>query len=141
MKKMILSIAALSFLMIIGCAKADKVSETKAVLNDMTAVYETFAGELVKVANAKDAAAAINKFADAMGPLMVKAKEIEKKYPEINFSTFKNPPKEFEDDFKKLDAASKKMMTSDASKKLSKYASDPEVMKAITKMMEKISVK
>jgi outer membrane murein-binding lipoprotein Lpp len=141
MKKMILSIAALSFVMIIGCAKADKVSEARAVLNSMTGVYETFANDIGKVANAKDAAVAINKFSDSVEPLMKKTKELEKKFPDLNFNTMKNPPKELEADFKKFNDMSKKMMSSEFSKKLTKYASDPEVLKAINKMVEKLGVK
>lgn len=141
MKKMILSIAALSFLMIIGCAKADKVSETRAVLAGMTAGYEAFLGDLTKATNAKETAAAINKFSDAMGPLAAKTKELEKKYPDINFSTMKNPPKELEADFQKFNDMSKKMMTSEFGSKLSKYASDPEVLKAMNNMMEKLNIK
>jgi hypothetical protein len=141
MKKLILSITALSFMMIIGCAKADKVSETREVLKDMTSVYETFFSDLNNVANTKDAAKAINKFADTMDPLMKKTKDLEKKYPDLNFSTMANPPKELEEDFKKFNDMSRKMMNDGFGKKLQQYASDPEVLKAYTKMFEKLNIK
>jgi hypothetical protein len=141
MKRIVLSIMAISFMMVIGCSKEDKISESRAVLNGITAEYETLMSGISKAGSAKDVTATLNKFTDAMGSLMVKAKELEKKYPEIRFSDLKNPPKELEADFKKLDAASKKLMAPGAMDKIQKYAKDPEVMKALKAMIEKLNVK
>jgi len=141
MKKIVLSIMALSFMMVIGCSREDKISESRAVVNGITAEYETLMSGISKAGSAKDVTATLNKFTDAMGSLMAKAKELEKKYPEIRFSDLKNPPKELEADFKKLDAASKKLMAPGAMDKIQKYAKDPEVMKALNAMIAKLNVK
>jgi hypothetical protein len=140
-KKIILSIMAFSFMMVIGCGKTDKISEAKAVLNGMNSGYETLMGGISKAGSADDVAAALDKFSNDMGPLAVKAKELEKKYPEIRFSDLKNPPKELEADFKKLDGMNKKFMTPAVMNKIEKYAKDPKVTKALTTMVEKLSIK
>lgn len=141
MKKIILSISAIAFAMIIGCGKTDKIAETRTVLNGMTSAYENLIGGLAKAVSAKDVADSLNKFTENVGPLIVKSKELEKKYPEIRFSDMKNPPKELEADFKKFESVNKQFMDPKVTASLGKYAADPAVSKALNSMMEKLSIK
>jgi hypothetical protein len=141
MKNVILSIMVFSFMVIIGCGKTGKISESKTVLGGMISVNDILLSDIGKAGSADDVAAAFDKYSNDMNSLMIKAKALEKKYPEIRFSDLKNPPKELEADFQKLASINKKIMTSEVMNKIEKYAKDPKVMKALTAAMEKLNIK
>jgi len=127
MKKMItvlfLSLFTMSFL-IIGCG--GKYSDAEKMNEKFIALVENYIADLDKAGNAKDAAKAINRYADGLEDLWPGMQELSKKYPELKDKS--NPPEELKESQKRAEEAVQKMVGS--MMKLMPYMMDPEVQKA-----------
>jgi hypothetical protein len=137
MKKIVLSIFAIALISIIGCKK-DKYSEARILMNDTISTYESCINGIEKASSGKDIANSLNKFADAMIPIVTKANELNKKYPELKLNT-KTPDKELEKEAKKLEETIKRFGSNAITQNMMKYMKDPEVIKAYQNMSEKLS--
>ncbi|MDD2317986.1 MAG: hypothetical protein RBR01_09500 [Desulfobacterales bacterium] len=128
MKKMtlilFLSLFTMSFL-IIGCG--GKYSDVNKMNEEYIALMENYIADLDKADNAKDAAKAMNRFADGMENLWPRMQKLSEKYPELkdNKST---PPEELKETQERAEAVGQKMVGS--MMKTMPYVMDPEVQKA-----------
>ena len=128
MKKMtlilFLSLFTMSFL-IIGCG--GKYSDVNKMNEEYIALMENYIADLDKADNAKDAAKAMNRFADGMENLWPRMQKLSEKYPELkdNKST---PPEELKEAQERAEAVGQKMVGS--MMKTMPYVMDPEVQKA-----------
>ena len=111
-------------------SKGGKYGDVKDVMSGMAEAMTGLTNSLGKAGNAKDCASALNKFSASMEKLQPKMLELEKKYPEMKNK--KDAPPELKADMQKLEDAAKKMVPTFM--KISKYAKDPEVMKAMKNM-------
>jgi predicted nuclease with TOPRIM domain len=127
MKKMMtvlfLTLLTISFL-IIGCG--GKYSEAEKINKEYIALLEDYIADIDKADNAKDAAKAMNRFADAMEDLMPKMRKLSEKYPELKDRA--NPPEELKETWKKAEEMGLKMAGSMV--KLIPYMMAPEVLNA-----------
>jgi hypothetical protein len=138
MGKKILALSVLAMFVVVGCGKGDKIADMKKVMNDMTAIFTAYGTSVENAKSGKDVAAAMVKFAEGIKAVSVKAKELEKKYPDIKLKDSKTMPKELEADAKKLEEAGKVMMSKKVMDQMAKYMADPDVLKAQKDMMEKM---
>ncbi len=138
MGKKILALSVLAFFVIVGCGKGDKIADMKKVMSDTTAVFTAYGSSVENAKSGKEVAAAMVKFADGLKAVSLKAKELQKKYPEFNLKDNKALPKELEADAKKLEEAGKVMMSKKVMDQMAKYMTDPDVQKAQKDMMEKM---
>ncbi len=128
MKKMtlilFLSLFTMSFL-IIGCG--GKYSDVNKMNEEYIALMENYIADLDKADNAKDAAKAMNRFADGMENLWPRMQKLSEKYPELkdNKST---PPEELKETQERAEAVGQKMVGS--MMKTMPYVMEPEVQKA-----------
>ena len=118
-----LSFLTASFL-IIGCG--GKYSDAKKLNEELLDIMEDFIADIEKADNAKDAAKAINRYADGLEDLWPRMKEISEKYPELVDKS--NPPEELKECQERADEMSKEM--AGGAMKLMVYMKDPEVRKA-----------
>jgi len=119
-----LSLFTMSFL-IIGCG--GKYSDVNKMNEEYIALMENYIADLDKADNAKDAAKAMNRFADGMENLWPRMQKLSEKYPELkdNKST---PPEELKETQERAEAVGQKMVGS--MMKTMPYVMDPEVQKA-----------
>ena len=91
---------------------------------------------LDKADNAKDAAKAMNRFADGLEDIWPKMKEISKKYPELKDKD--NPPEELKESQKKAGELAKKWRLI---YEAHAYMQDPEVQKAQKRLSAEMTQK
>ena len=126
---LLLCVLAVSFLFA-GCG--GKYSDAKKVNEEYVTLIQRYVDDLDKVANAKDAAKAIDRFVDGMKTLWPKMKALAEKYPELKDRN--NPPEELKEIQAKAQEMGKKM--GGAMMKLMPYMKDPEVQKAQKRLQE-----
>lgn len=110
-----------------GCGSRGKFAEEKELLQNVAKTMNTLTAELEKVNSGKDVVKALNDFSAKMKTYKGAMEKMEKKYPKM-----KDPPKELEADVKAMKEATMKMMP--LMMKMTKYAKDPDVMKAMADM-------
>ena len=114
-----------------------KYADLKPVIKDMNKATEKFIADMEKADNGEKVAAALTGYAEAMGKLQPKMKEMEEKYPELKDMT--GPPPELGADAEKLMELMGKMTTS--MMKAMEYADDPAVQKAQEELDKAMSMK
>jgi len=110
--------------LIIGCG--DKYSDVKKMNEEFVDLVEDYIVDLDKADSSKDAAKAINRFADGMEDLWPRMQKLSEKYPELKDKS--NPPEELKESQKKAEEVSQQM--GKGMMKMMKYMGDPEVQKA-----------
>jgi len=142
MKKVLTAIFVLMMLSGVSSAGEKWPAEVKIISDKITKVTLDYYKSLNKVKNAKDVAAAINKYASEMEKLAPQIKAIEAKYgamgdesknddSEINSGEAMKDFESIQDDWsKQLSGAD----FSDAFMKIQQYYSDPAVMKALERL-------
>ena len=131
-KKIVVLCLSLMVMSIITVGCGEKYSDAKKMNEEYIALVEDYISELDKVANAKDAAKAINRFADGLEDLWPRMKKLSEKYPEIKDQS--NQPEELKESQKKAEEMGKKMVGS--MMKLMPYMVDPEVQQAQKRLGE-----
>ena len=116
--------------LIAGCA--GKYDDAKKVNKEYMALVQGYIDDLDKTENAKDAAKAINSFADGMEKLWPKMKALAEKYPELKDPN--NIPEELKEMQAEAAEVGKKMGGS--MMKVMPYMQDPEVQKAQKRLQE-----
>jgi hypothetical protein len=107
-----------------------KYSDAKRVTIKYLETMEKYA-TAVERANTPDVLAqAVDRFVDEMAALRPEMEAIEKKYPEL--TDMATPPVELEDLAQRMDTLSQRMVA--AQTKLMKYATDPDVQRALQKL-------
>ncbi len=129
MMALCLTLLTISF-MIIGCG--GKYSEAEKLNKEYLALMEDYIANIDKADNAKDAATAMNRFADGMEDLMPKMRKLSEKYPELKDRS--NPPEELKETQEKAEAMGQKMVG--AMVKMMPYMMDPEVLNAQKRLGE-----
>ena len=119
----------ISLFLLNGCG-GKKYADAEELNEDAIKVMDAYVTELDKSENAKDVAAAINRFADEMEKLMPRMKKLVEKYPELKDTN--NPPEELKHLQKKAEALGQKIAGS--MMKIMPYMTDPEVQKAQERM-------
>ena len=118
-------------LVAVSCGKGGKYADVKPVLNKQSEMMESFAAQVEKATNGKEAAAALDSLAGKQEKLMAKMKALSEKYPEMKSST--EPPEELKEEIARLEPVAAKfsqaMMTV-----MQKYGNDPAVQEAMKKM-------
>ena len=117
-------------LLISGCG--GKYADAKKVNKEYMEVVQRYIDDLGKAEEAKDAAKAINRFADGMEELWPKMKALSEKYPELKDRN--NPPEELKEMQAQAQEMGKKMGNS--MMKVMPYMTDPEVQKAQKRLQE-----
>ena len=120
---------AVSFL-IAGCG--GKYADAKKVNQEYMDLVQGYVDDLDKTESAKDAAKAINRFADDMEDLWPKMKALSEKYPELKDRN--NVPEELKEMQAEAAEVGKKMGSS--MMKLMPYMNDPDVQKAQKRLQE-----
>jgi hypothetical protein len=120
---------AVSFL-IAGCG--GKYADAKKVNQEYMGLVQGYVDDLDKTESAKDAAKAINRFADGMEDLWPKMKALSEKYPELKDRN--NVPEELKEMQAEAAEVGKKMGRS--MMKLMPYMNDPDVQKAQKRLQE-----
>jgi len=115
----------------VSCGKGGKYADVKPVLNEQSEMMASFAAQIEKATNGKEAAAAIDSLAGKQEKLMAQMKALSEKYPEMKSST--EPPEELKEEMARLEPVAAKfsqaMMTV-----MQKYGNDPAVQEAMKKM-------
>ena len=128
MKKMTLilcvSLFTISFL-IAGCG--GRYSDVNKLNEEYISLMEDYIADLGRADNAKDAAKAMNRFAEGMENLWPRMQKLSEKYPELKDNR-SNPPEELKETQKRAEAVGQKMVG--AMMKTMPYVMDPEVQKA-----------
>jgi hypothetical protein len=119
-----LSLFTMSFL-INGCG--GKYSDVNKLNEEYIALMENYIADLDKADNAKDAAKAMNRFADGMENLWPRMQKLSEKYPELKDNR-SNPPEELKETQERAEQVGRKMVGS--MMKTMPYVMDPEVQKA-----------
>jgi hypothetical protein len=120
---------AVSFLMA-GCG--GKYADAKKVNKEYIELAKKYIADLNEVESAKDAAKAMNRFADGMEGLWPKMKALSEKYPELRDRN--NPPEELKGIQTEAQEIGKKMGAS--MMKIMPYMKDPEVQQAQKRLQE-----
>ncbi len=120
---------AVSFL-IAGCG--GKYADAKKVNQEYMGLVQGYVDDLDKTESAKDAAKAINRFADGMEDLWPTMKALYEKYPELKDRN--NVPEELKEMQAEAAEVGKKMGSS--MMKLMPYMNDPDVQKAQKRLQE-----
>ena len=120
---------AVSILMV-GCK--GKYADAKKVNQEYMDLVQGYIDGLDKAENAKDAAKAIDRFADGMETLWPKMRALSEKYPELRDRN--QVPEELKETREEAQEMGKKMGSS--MMKLVPYMNDPEVQKAQKRLQE-----
>ncbi len=128
-KRFITAGLALVFMgaVLVGCGSKGKYAEEKELLQNMAKAMNSLTAALEKGESGKDVAKALNDFAATMKGYSAAMEKMKNKYPNM-----KETPKELEAEVKAMEEATKKMMP--LMMKATKYAKDPDVMKAMMNM-------
>jgi len=135
MVKKIIPLFALVALVITGCSTG-KYADVKSYLQDTIKMQEKYISTIEGAKSGSEVASAIETFADGLVEMAEKGKELEKKYPELNFKDKQFPP-ELKAEMDKLDEVGKRMITASTSIGM-KYMRDPAVLKAQMSMAKKL---
>ena len=130
MKKMMLVLTVVFFLLGLTACGGGKYGDVKNVMNEMIDAQEKFAASCENISSADDAVAALNDFTTAIEAIAPKMKEMPEKYPELKDK--ENPPEELKPLIDKIEAAGQKMSV--AMTKLMAYQQDPKVQEAMIKL-------
>lgn len=125
-------VLALVFLSV-GCG--GKYSDIIKLNKEFAKLMEAYVTAMEKVAGPKDAAAAINDFADGMEPLVPRMKAVHKKYPEFKGS--ETLPKEVEQSQQETEAIGRRY--AESFMKMMPYMADPEVQVAQMRLSKVMS--
>ena len=137
MKKRAVVFLCVLGLVLLTVACGGKYSDVISVNKQFTKLMEAYVTAMGKAESAKDVAAAINRFADGMEPLVPKMKAINKKYPELRGG--EDLPEELEQSRKETDAVSQRY--AESFMKMMPYVADPDVQAAqmrLSKVMSEI---
>ena len=124
-----LCVLAVSLLMA-GCG--GKYADAKKVNKEYMDLVKGYIDDLDKAESAKDAAKAIDRFADGMQALWPKMKALSEKYPELKDRN--SVPEELKETQEEAAEMGKKMGNS--MMKLMPYMNDPDVQKAQKRLQE-----
>lgn len=108
-----------------GCGDG-RYSDAIKLNQKYISLVKTYIADMDKVNNAKDAANAMNRFADGLEKIWPQMKKLSEKYPELKDKN--NTPEELKPSQKEADAISEKM--GNTFMKLMPYMEDPDVIKA-----------
>ncbi len=122
-------ILALGLIGFFGC-KGGKYADAKDVLSQSIKVMQAFVDDVDKANDSQGIVKAINAFAGDMKALKPKLQDLEKKYPELKDET--KTPEELKPLRTEMENLSGKLMG--AMMKVSQYAQDPDVQKAMEAM-------
>jgi TolA-binding protein len=133
MKNLVMVVTVcLFFVGLIACGGGGKYADAREATEEMIDLMNDFADSLEKAEDGKTVVAAIEKFVDKFQAAQKKMEELSKKYPE--FKGQENSPEELKDLMPRLEEASNKMGS--VMMKIAKFASDPEVAKALGKLQQ-----
>ena len=71
-------------IVVAGCGKSEPYSDVVSTTDDFTASYQSFETDLGAASDAKQAAAALDAFANSLDKLIPKMQELKAKYPELD---------------------------------------------------------
>lgn len=140
MFRIAISLLISSIVLISCCGKKEKYSDMRDTISEMSSCYEDAIKDLQHATRGKDVAKALNKFTDHVSPLMNRAKELEKKYPDFNLNQSGGTPKEIESEVKRYKKLTEKFISPDTMKKVMKFSQDPDVIKAQQHMINTIGM-
>jgi hypothetical protein len=131
MKKYIaLTVCAVVFAGFIACKKNPE-SEAKSLFSDMNTLTESCATKITDSKTGKEAGAVLNEFSVKFKALNIRAKDLEKKFPDFKFN--ENPAIKTEGE--KLQASMQKFITGVMSASV-KFSQDKDFQDAMTKMTD-----
>lgn len=126
MKKFVLGVIVITFLVGSAAYGSGKYADVKPIIEELAASLERFITDMGNAENADAVAAALDKNTEAMIALAPKVKEILKKYPELKDE--KTHPEELKILMNKVGELAKKL--AGVLPKLGQYANDPKVQEA-----------
>ncbi len=133
MKKIVVLVSLCALAGLFSCAKSGD-AEAKATMMAMAKVNETAADKLDKATSGKEAGDALVAYAGEMKTLILKSKELSKKYPELAKQGSESSDK-FKAENEALKASMEKFTKSMVSATM-KYATSKEMLEASKKMGE-----
>jgi hypothetical protein len=116
----------------VACAKADKFSSARSLINKQIDIMTNYAEAMEKAGNAHDVAAALNAYAAGQKDLIPAMKKFQEQFPEMKNQA--EPPAELKPEMDKMRAIMGRIMS--ASMKAAQYMSDPVVQEAQKKLGE-----
>jgi hypothetical protein len=131
MKELLAVMAVLALSIFAGCGSGGKYGDLRKAMNDTIEAQESFAAAIEKAKSGQEVASAIDKFSADMGEIKALRKELLKKYPEVSLDG--EGPAELKDLYGREMAAAEKMVKASTAI-MFKYADDPDVRKAATRL-------
>ncbi|MFZ5563601.1 MAG: hypothetical protein ACOZBW_06065 [Thermodesulfobacteriota bacterium] len=135
MKNSVTTVAMVLGLAVLLAGCGGKYSDIISLNKSFTGLMESYAGAMEKAQNAEDVAAAINKFADGMEPLVPKMKAMREKYPELEDPA--NLPEDLKQSQQETEAVSRRY--ADSFMKMMPYMADPQVQAAQMRLSQVMS--
>ncbi|HNX57615.1 MAG TPA: hypothetical protein PKK43_00845 [Spirochaetota bacterium] len=140
MFRIAISLLISSTVLISCCGTNDKYSDMRDTISEMSGCYEDVIKDLQNAKKGKDVAKALNKFTDHISPLMNRAKDLEKKYPDFNLNQNGGAPREIESEVRRYKKLTERFISPDTMKKVMKFSQDPDVIKAQQHMIDTIGM-
>ncbi len=133
MKKIALALAVLFCSVSFSFGSGNVPADVKIVTTKLNKIFSNYYNSILKAQNARQFASAMNRYTDDFSKLLPELKAIEKKYkgkniPDVEYS--------FEDFQKECAGVMSDEKLEQAYSKHAKYYSDPEVQKAMNRMMQ-----